>query len=203
MLWGRTLRLAPPLRPHPLARHRPRLAIPGVACVVTADDVGSAATYGLISADQPVFAADVVQFVMSRWPRWPPTTPTPRQALDAIVIDYDPAAAGGRPDRRGPRPAPIHPDGNVIREVQVRHGDPEATADVVVEGAYDVGMQDQAFLGPSRAWPCPTAKAASITRTPPSGSTTMTQAALLPPDCPRAGAGPRRRGAGRSAPART
>ena len=34
------------------------LAIPGVACVVTAEDVPGAATYGLISADQPVFARD-------------------------------------------------------------------------------------------------------------------------------------------------
>ena len=36
----------------------------------------------------------------------------------------------------------------MIREVRVRHGDPDATADVVVEGTYEVGMQDQAFLGP-------------------------------------------------------
>ena len=44
MLWGRTLR-----SPHPHARIRsidvgPALAVAGVACVVTADDVGGAAT---------------------------------------------------------------------------------------------------------------------------------------------------------------
>jgi OHCU decarboxylase len=32
--------------------------------------------------------------------------------------------------------------------VRIRRGDPETTADVVVTGEYEVGMQDQAFLGP-------------------------------------------------------
>jgi CO/xanthine dehydrogenase Mo-binding subunit len=30
----------------------------------------------------------------------------------------------------------------------IRHGDPEARGDVAVEGVYEVGIQDQAFLGP-------------------------------------------------------
>ena len=30
----------------------------------------------------------------------------------------------------------------------IRHGDPDATGEVVVTGEYEVGMQDQAFLGP-------------------------------------------------------
>src|SRR5262249_26502260 len=43
----------------------------------------------------------------------------------------------------------IHPLGNLIRHQPVRHGNPDsATADVVVTGEYEVGMQDQAFLGP-------------------------------------------------------
>jgi CO/xanthine dehydrogenase Mo-binding subunit len=32
--------------------------------------------------------------------------------------------------------------------VRIRRGDPDADAEVVVEGDYEVGMQDQAFLGP-------------------------------------------------------
>ena len=43
--------------------------------------------------------------------------------------------------------APIHPDGNVIRHQRVLSGDPDAVGDVVVEGTYELGMQDQAFLG--------------------------------------------------------
>ena len=36
----------------------------------------------------------------------------------------------------------------MLRRVHIRRGDPEATAAVVVRGSYEVGMQDQAFLGP-------------------------------------------------------
>jgi xanthine dehydrogenase D subunit len=148
MLWGRTLR-----SPHPHARVAavdigPALAIAGVACVVTADDVPGAATYGLISADQPVFARDVVRFVGEPIAAVAADHPdTARRALDAIAVTYevlpplvDPGAAPGA--------APIHPDGNVIRRIVVEHGDPTAEGDVVVDGSYEVGMQDQAFLGP-------------------------------------------------------
>ncbi|HKY66120.1 MAG TPA: xanthine dehydrogenase subunit D [Acidimicrobiales bacterium] len=153
MLWGRTLR-----SPHPHARIAaldvgPALAIPGVACVVTADDVPGSATYGLISADQPVFARDVVRFVGEAVAAVAADHPdTARRALDAIAVTYevldplvDPEAAPGAP--------PIHPEGNVIRRIVIEHGDagpgtPPAPGVVVVEGAYDVGMQDQAFLGP-------------------------------------------------------
>jgi xanthine dehydrogenase D subunit len=43
---------------------------------------------------------------------------------------------------------PIHPAGNLFRHLKVRFGDPEHQGEVVVEGDYEVGMQDQAFLGP-------------------------------------------------------
>ncbi|MET0460546.1 MAG: molybdopterin cofactor-binding domain-containing protein, partial [Ilumatobacteraceae bacterium] len=42
---------------------------------------------------------------------------------------------------------PIHPDGNVLRHQRIVRGDIEATGDVVVEATYELGMQDQAFLG--------------------------------------------------------
>jgi CO/xanthine dehydrogenase Mo-binding subunit len=43
--------------------------------------------------------------------------------------------------RDDPRP-------NVVRHIVIRHGDPDTTADVSVEGVYEMGIQDQAFLGP-------------------------------------------------------
>ena len=43
--------------------------------------------------------------------------------------------------RDDPRP-------NVVRHVVIRHGDPDADGDVSVEGVYEIGIQDQAFLGP-------------------------------------------------------
>jgi xanthine dehydrogenase D subunit len=148
MLWGRTLR-----SPHPHARIRsidvgPALAVAGVACVVTADDVAGAATYGLISADQPVFASDVVRFVGEPVAAVAADHPdTAQRAIEAIRVVYEPLPALVDP-LAAPEAPPIHPDGNVIRRIELRHGDPSARGDVVVEGTYDVGMQDQAFLGP-------------------------------------------------------
>ena len=148
MLWGRTLR-----SPHPHARIvsidvGPALAIPGVSCVVTADDVPGSATYGLISADQPVFARDVVRFVGEPVAVVAADHPdTARLALAAIAVAYEPLVPLVDAEAAA-EAAPIHPEGNVIRRIVVDHGDAGARGDVVVEGTYEVGMQDQAFLGP-------------------------------------------------------
>ena len=55
------------------------------------------------------------------------------------LLDPEAAIAGTHP--------PIHPDGNVLRHQRIVCGDADATGDVVVEGTYEIGMQDQAFLG--------------------------------------------------------
>jgi xanthine dehydrogenase D subunit len=147
--WGATLR-----SPHPYARIvsidlGPAWRINGVEAVITADDVPGKPTYGLISADQPVFARDVVRYVGQPVAAVAADHPeTCRRALDAIVVEYevlepllDPevAIAGTH--------EPIHPDGNVLRHQRIRWGDPDATGAVTVEGTYEIGMQDQAFLG--------------------------------------------------------
>src|SRR5918996_2476061 len=157
MLWGRTLR-----SPHPYARVRsidvgPALAIAGVSSVVTADDVPGASTYGLISPDQPVFARDVVRYVGEAVAAVAADHPdTARRALSAIVVDYEPLDPLVDPARATAAETPvIHPDGNVIRHIGIQHGDPAATGDVVVEGVYEVGMQDQAFLGPESGLAAP------------------------------------------------
>jgi xanthine dehydrogenase D subunit len=150
MHWGRTLR-----SPHPHARIRsvdvgPALAIAGVSCVLTADDVPGAATYGLMSPDQPVFARDVVRYTGEPVAAVAADHPdTARRALAAIVVDYEPLDPLVDPTRAASAETPpIHPDGNVIRTIRIEHGDPAVTGDLVVEGVYEVGMQDQAFLGP-------------------------------------------------------
>jgi xanthine dehydrogenase D subunit len=147
--WGATLR-----SPHPSARIlridvTPAWAIDGVEAIITAADVPGVPTYGLISHDQPVFASDVVRYVGEPIAAVAADHPeTCRRALEAIVVEYevlepllDPEAAvdGSHP--------PIHPDGNVIRHQRVVHGDVDATGPIVVEGTYELGMQDQAFLG--------------------------------------------------------
>jgi xanthine dehydrogenase D subunit len=150
MLWGTTLR-----SPHPHARIRsldvaPALLMPGVVCAASADDVPGTLTYGLISADQPVLARDVVRYVGEAVAVVAADHPdTARRALQAIAIDYEPLPLLTDPAAAlDPLTPSIHPDGNVVRRIELRHGDPRAVGDVVVEGTYEVGTQDQAFLGP-------------------------------------------------------
>ncbi|KRO43405.1 MAG: xanthine dehydrogenase subunit D, partial [Acidimicrobium sp. BACL17 MAG-120823-bin42] len=149
MLWGATLR-----SPHPYARivsidTSRALALPGVHCVITADDVPGKQTYGLISSDQPVFARDYVRYMGEPVAAIAADHPeTCRRALALIDIAYEvlkpltnaeDAIAGSFP--------PIHPDGNIIRHQRIVRGDQHATGAIIVEGEYEIGMQDQAFLG--------------------------------------------------------
>ncbi len=148
-LWGATLR-----SPHPFARIvsidlTPAYAISGVEAIITADDVPGQPTYGLISQDQPVFARDVVRYVGEPVAAVAADHPeTCRRALAAIVVTYEVLEPLTDPERAldGSHP-PIHPDGNVIRHQRIVSGDTGATGPVVVEGTYEIGMQDQAFLG--------------------------------------------------------
>ena len=158
-LWGATLR-----SPHPYARIvsidvGPAWRISGVEAVITADDVPGRLTYGLICQDQPVFATGHVRYVGEPVAAVAADHPeTCRRALAAIVVEYevlepllDPEAAiAGTRD-------PIHPDGNVLRHQRIVRGDVEATGPIVVEGTYEIGMQDQAFLGLEAALALPDA----------------------------------------------
>jgi len=157
MLWGRTLR-----SPHPAARIRSidtsvADGMPGVAAILTADDVPGSPTYGLEHKDQPVLARDVVRYQGE--PVALVAAEHPEQALRAIraiEVDYDLLEPLTDPEASR-EAAPIHPDGNVFRHLPLLHGDPDGVeGDVVVEGTYEVGMQDQAFLGPESGLAVPT-----------------------------------------------
>jgi xanthine dehydrogenase D subunit len=150
MIWGVTLR-----SPHPYARITAiaigeALATTGVCAVLTHQDVPGANACGLELSDQPVLARDVVRYqgepvalVAADHPE------IARQAAKKIAVDY--AVLDPVTDARaalGPDAPRLHPDGNLVRHLKIRKGDPDPVADVVVTGEYTVGMQDQAFLGP-------------------------------------------------------
>ena len=150
MLWGATLR-----SPHPRARIRAidlgkALAIPGVHAVLTHEDVPGRKLYGLEHIDQPVLAIDQVRYqgepvaiVAADHPE------TARRAADRIEVDYEELEPLTDPEYAlDPASPPLHPGGNLLRHVHIAHGDEPGEADVVVSGEYEVGMQDQAFLGP-------------------------------------------------------
>ncbi|MFM8248715.1 MAG: molybdopterin cofactor-binding domain-containing protein, partial [Acidimicrobiaceae bacterium] len=149
MLWGATLR-----SPHPYARIvsidlSAAYKITGVEAIITADDVPGKKTYGLISSDQPVFAKDFVRYVGEPIAAVAADHPeTCRRALAAIKIEFDvwePLTDAELAIQ--PTTPPIHPDGNVIRRQQIITGDQNLQGEIIVEGTYEIGMQDQAFLG--------------------------------------------------------
>jgi xanthine dehydrogenase D subunit len=148
MLWGRTLR-----SPHPAARVRSidtseAERMPGVEVVITAADVPGRPSYGLEHRDQPVFAADVVRYQGEPVAAVAATHfEVAWRAVQAIEVEYERIEPLVDP-QVAIEAEPIHPDGNVFRHLEIVHGDPGAGADVVVEGDYEVGMQDQAFMGP-------------------------------------------------------
>ena len=149
MLWGATLR-----SPHPYARLvnidlSEAYKILGVEAIITADDVPGKKTYGLISSDQPVFASGFVRYVGEPVAAVAADHPeTCRRALAAIKVQYEVLTPVTDAEIAIlPTTEQIHPDGNLIRRQQIKIGDQNLQGEVVVEGIYEMGMQDQAFLG--------------------------------------------------------
>ncbi|MEU7874850.1 molybdopterin cofactor-binding domain-containing protein [Dactylosporangium sp. NPDC049140] len=150
MLWGATLR-----SPHPRARIAAiditgALTLPGVHAVLTAGDVPGAKHYGLEHRDQPVlaigqvrYAGEPVAIVAADHPE------TARRAAARIAVEYEVLAPVVDSEAAlDPATERVHEAGNLLRHVPIRKGPQDVTAPVVVTGEYEVGMQDQAFLGP-------------------------------------------------------
>jgi CO/xanthine dehydrogenase Mo-binding subunit len=161
MLWGRTVR-----SPHVHARIveidvSEAVAMPGVHAVLTHDDVPGRKLYGLEFPDQPVLAIDRVRYFGEAVAIVAAEEPEQaRRAAAAVRVEYEPLEPIVDPERATELP-PLHVDWpverhgdsdeakpNVVRELTIRRGDPDAAGDVAVSGYYEIGQQDQAFLGP-------------------------------------------------------
>jgi xanthine dehydrogenase D subunit len=150
MIWGVTLR-----SPHPHARIKSiaigeALATAGVYAVLTSDDVPGENAYGLEHADQPVLASDVVRYAGEPVALVAADHPEiARVAARKIAVDYEVLEpVTDAVEALEPGAPQLHPGGNLVRHLKIRKGDPAPRADVVVTATYDIGMQDQAFLGP-------------------------------------------------------
>jgi xanthine dehydrogenase D subunit len=163
MLWGATVR-----SPHPSARIRSvdisqALKLAGVYAVLTHPDVPGRKNYGVSErVDQPVLADDVVRYegeaiaiVAADHPE------TARRAAQLVAVDYEVLEPLTNPETALSVGVPqLHEHGNLVRHVKIRHGDVAAAreiADVVICETYEIGMQDQAFLGPESGLAIPAA----------------------------------------------
>jgi CO/xanthine dehydrogenase Mo-binding subunit len=161
MLWGHTVR-----SPHAHARVgvidvSEALSVRGVHAVLTHEDVPGAKRYGLEFPDQPVLAFERVRYhgepvavVAAEHPE------QARRAAALVRVEYEPLEPIVDAER-ALEAEPLHPDRptmrpdyrddprpNVVRHLVIRHGEEDAPGDVSVTGVYEIGTQDQAFLGP-------------------------------------------------------
>ena len=119
----------------------PALAMPGVRAVITQDDVVGRPIFGVLTPDQPVLADDTIRFwgepiavVAADDPK------TAARAAAAIIVELEelePLVDPEEADRLD----------LVFGRMRIRRGDESARGEVVVEGFYEVGQQDQAPLG--------------------------------------------------------
>jgi CO/xanthine dehydrogenase Mo-binding subunit len=149
MLFGHTVR-----SPHAAARLKridtsEARGMPGVHAVLTHKDVPGEKRYGLEFADQPVLAMEDVRYfgepvavVAAEHPE------QARRAAAKIKVDYIPQQPVVEAERAK----------ETLRELTIRHGDPDAQGAVSVEGVYELGIQDQAFLGPEAGLAVPDGK---------------------------------------------
>ncbi|MEU3553868.1 xanthine dehydrogenase family protein molybdopterin-binding subunit [Streptomyces fragilis] len=152
-LWAEGLLWAAVLRsPHPHARilsvdttHAREM--PGVHAVITAEDVPGEALHGRGRGDRPVFASDVVRHHGEAIAAVAADHPdTARMAAAAVIVEYELLEPVTDPEHAF-EAEPLHPDGNLLRHIPLRRGDPEATGEIVVEGTYRIGRQDPAPIG--------------------------------------------------------
>ncbi len=165
MLWGQILRSTVAHAEIVSIDTAEALATPGVYAVMTYDDLPTEVKhYGLEIQDTPVLAhgkvrhhGEPVAIVAADHPE------TARRAAAKIKVDYrelpvitDEASATA-PDavlvheHRDDHHVGHVPHSNIVHRQPIVRGDVEAArgrADVIVEGEYTFGMQDQAFLGP-------------------------------------------------------
>src|SRR5437879_3215487 len=122
----------------------------GVKAIITSAELPTRELFGLMKLDQPVLASGKVRYVGEPVAIVAAeTAEEARLAARAIAVRYEPLSPITDPVAAlQPDAARLHQKGNMIEDVLVEHGDPDARADVVVDGQYELGMQDQAALGP-------------------------------------------------------
>ena len=147
--------------PHPQARilgihAEAARSMPGVVVVLTAADVPGENIVHVIVDDQPALAADVVRYIGEPVALVAAETRrAARAAVDAVRVDYEPLPfvasplAALEPDAPQVAVPSAAEGGNLFNRMVLVKGDVDGTfavADVVVEGTYETGYQEHAYL---------------------------------------------------------
>ncbi|MCA1961534.1 MAG: molybdopterin-dependent oxidoreductase [Desulfomonile sp.] len=129
-------------------------AMPGVIRVLTAKDIPGINKFGLIHADQPVFAEDKVRFVGDALALViADTEENARKALRAIRVDLAELPVVASPDEalKTPDLPPVHESGHILKRVIHSKGDIAEgfrQAAVIVEKEYETPFLEHAYLEP-------------------------------------------------------
>ncbi len=131
------------------------LALPGVAAVLTSDDIPAEHNHGLVIYDWPVmvgvgervrYVGDAVAIVAAE------TRQIATMALDLIDVEYDPQPViSGPVQARQPDVPALHPDGNLLKHIKVRKGDVDQgfeESDLILEHTFHTATTDHAFIEP-------------------------------------------------------
>ncbi|MBC7249549.1 MAG: molybdopterin-dependent oxidoreductase, partial [Anaerolineae bacterium] len=132
--------------------------LPGVAAVLTADDVPGEKNHGVIHRDWPVLAYDKVRYVGDAIAIVAAESESiAEEALKLIEVEYEPLPVVATTEQALAPGAPLvheNRQGNILRYTKVRRGDVEtgfAQADVIIENTYHTPTGEHAFLEPEAA----------------------------------------------------
>jgi len=129
--------------------------LPGVVCVMTAEDIPGDHYHGLVIPDWPImvgkdervrYVGDAIAVVAAE------TREIATQALELIEVEYElKYVIKSAPQAREPESPSLHPGGNLLKHIKVRKGNMEqgfAEADVVLEHTFHTAITEHAFIEP-------------------------------------------------------
>ena len=138
-------------------------ALPGVAAVLTADDIPGEHNHGLVVYDWPVmvgvgervrYVGDAIAIVAAE------TQEIAEQASALIEAEFDLQPVITNPVQARQEEVPqIHEKGNLLKHIKVRKGDMDAgfaEADVILEHTFYTPTYDHAFIEPECSIAVPT-----------------------------------------------
>lgn len=129
--------------------------LPGVAAVLTAENIPGEQNHGLVIYDWPAlvgigervrYVGDAIAIVAAE------SREIATRALELIKVDYEPQPVISDPVQAHQPDVPaLHPDGNLLKHIKVRKGDVGqgfAEADVLLEHTFHTVTTDHVFLEP-------------------------------------------------------